>query len=234
MRDLIKKRAQIGTTLTWLIAFTIIFFMLIIFVGGSALLSLKKGVPSVSESNPNSKSINLSWRSVEPSGVDFGDLALERDLVSFLNMPSGAGGQSFGDLIQGFDPGVYSNPRLMSDSDIQAHEEMKLLYESAVANFDELYGECYVICLEFRTASGGGFESITSNQIIIGKECNPKTEKAYGRLRGYYGCYVTSSNAKGVFNYAKIELHPDRDSERVVHVKMLKGVLQQAGYPTNA
>ncbi len=224
-----NKKAQIGTTITWVVAFTIIFFMLLILIGGSALLALKKSVPDVSANNPNSKSTDLTWKVVEPSGIDFGDEALQRELITFLNKPL-ENGERMGDLIGSFDSGIYSNPRLMGDSEIQGNEKMKLFYETAVKNFDEIYADCYVLCLEFRTQGGGDFKSITGNQIIVGKECAPKTSEIYGRLRGEYSCYVSNYNVGGMFNYARVDLHPDRNDGRVVAVKILKGGLKLAAY----
>lgn len=82
-----NNRGQLGTTLTWIPAFLIIFFMMLIFVGISASIAGQKLLPVVGEGK--------SEIEIEES---FGDLRTQKFLVAILQFENEKG-ESLKELI---------------------------------------------------------------------------------------------------------------------------------------
>jgi hypothetical protein len=72
-----NKKAQIGDTLTWFMAFIIIFFIIILFITASIIISGQKEMPIL---GIGGNSISVSQNSLE-------DLELDRNLIKILNTP---------------------------------------------------------------------------------------------------------------------------------------------------
>lgn len=76
---MINKKSQIGSTLTWLVAFFIIFFIIIIFLSFTALISAKKIISSGSD--------------VGIEKYDSSVLKAQRHFLNFLNSPAKVNGK---------------------------------------------------------------------------------------------------------------------------------------------
>lgn len=136
-----NKKGQIAETLTWVAAFLVIFFVMLIFIGGAAVLSGNKKVTSASLITIGGKNDNLGGERGIPTGYDAGDLDLQRELGTFLRMSVNAGG----DKVEIWN--LISNAGNWNIVSASAHEL-----------FDPVYQGCYVICF------GNG-------QIITGANC---------------------------------------------------------------
>ena len=75
-----NQKAQIGSTLNWVIAFIIILFIVIIFTSVAALLSANKSLSSV-DIRGNSGHNEIS---IEGEETITNNLKSQRDLISFL------------------------------------------------------------------------------------------------------------------------------------------------------
>lgn len=207
------RKAQIATTFTWIIAMFIIVFMIILFFAGVAMLLGLKVFPFVSSIFWGSKSVGLSDELTSPSGYDPGDLELQRSAMVFLSQWHEYKDKNVSSLylLANLDKSIYEKDSQLSESEIAESEAYKTFYESSKSFFGELYDECYVVCLEFRTL---GDEQLIGKQVLVGKNCNA----------GSYDCYVSSANIRGdFFNYAKVDTYLRDDI--FVEMKLLKGAL---------
>ena len=146
-----NKKAQIGATMTWMLAFVIIFFIMVVFAVISVVFSVKKVVmPTDVLFNTEANEIVVGT-STELSSLDYG---LSRNLLVFLESYVKDKGYMY-DLI-----GIYVN---------SGQEEISnSIQENAVKYFDSQYGKsCYHICLM-------AIKDGKSNNImeISGKECS--------------------------------------------------------------
>src|SRR3989344_4543927 len=89
-----NKKAQIGATLTWFVAFIVIFFAMILFIGVVSILSAGR-TPSESQFSYGGKTISLSDTPGVPVGYDSGDLGLQGDLNSFLSAQTEDGNENY-------------------------------------------------------------------------------------------------------------------------------------------
>jgi len=79
----IGKKAQLGATLTWFVAFIVIFFIMFLFTGATALLAVQKNVPIISWfTGAGENKISVGAYSTE--------IEMQRNLIFFLNMPTEA------------------------------------------------------------------------------------------------------------------------------------------------
>ena len=182
-----NRKAAIASTLTWFIAFVIVFFMMIIYLVGVGVLSKQKSAPEISASMAGSKMGMLSDNLAEPSGYDPGDLELQRALATFLNSESEFNGKSVSmeDMISNLGTDVYRKS-IMGTSEIKGNPEYNKIYESATTFFDNMKspywpdGACYVLCLDFREELGTiGYEP-TGTQVIVGAKCLYGGKDIYG------------------------------------------------------
>ncbi|HUS50688.1 MAG TPA: hypothetical protein VMZ91_11015 [Candidatus Paceibacterota bacterium] len=77
-KNIINKKAQIGATLTWIVAFLIIFFIMILFISTTIIISAKK---------TSILSLSFSQKETTITSHITGDFAVQRNLISFLNKP---------------------------------------------------------------------------------------------------------------------------------------------------
>lgn len=215
-----NRRGQTGGTLTWAIAFVIIFFITILFLGSNFLINSVKAGSSIIEVSYVGKSASLAEERTEPVGYDVGDLELQRDLMAFLDSRTNFDGNlvSLKELASSFDKSVYEKEKLFSSDEIKTNGLFKTFYEKAAGFFDNLYDNCYVLCIDF------GDVNKKIEQTIAGKNCNPKKEDIYQRARELYSCHISKYYVSGTFNYAKIEL-PSKNSYGMMTIKLLKGNL---------
>lgn len=221
-----NKKAQAGTTITWVFAFVIIFFILFVFAVSSVLFAVHTEISSeISTLMSGSKSYFISAVASEPKGFDPGDLAAQRELSAFLNSENELNGAniSMRDLISSFDGSVYTQ-RLNYD-EIKKNEKYNLFYQSGTSFFDKIYDECYILCLEFKR----GEEPATTNSLV-GMKCPQGSTGEDIYLRPlYFDCSVSSSSVpSGVFSYASFELPSVGASKEIsARIKLLKGGVSQ-------
>src|SRR3990172_4937819 len=199
------RRAQIGTTLTWFVAFLIIFFVLILFVIATALFSIN--APSFSKAE--GKAANLpNYPQEAIIGFDPGDLGLKRELFAFLNERVSSG-LLVKEHMQSFDESVYNKNIRFTKEEIEDNSNYKIFYDSATSFFDKAYSECYVMCLEFGSAKP------VNKQVIAGKDC-PQTKNVY------YDCFVSRAYIpSGIFNYAEYDM--TLINGKKMKIKLLRG-----------
>jgi hypothetical protein len=220
----IGKKAQIGATLTWFPAFLIIVFLMALFIIASALFSVTKSVHYIPISEINGKSANLEFAPGEPKGYDSGDSALKRDMVSFLNSEVDLQGSKVyvKDLISSFDESVYGVNHRFSAEEVESHLDYKVFYNSTKSFFDNLYDECYVMCLYFEKKDSRGLPS--NKQVIVGKNCSSQEVLEYDCYVSYD--YITSE----VFNYAELSVPSKSADYNPTKIKMLKGGISGVYY----
>lgn len=221
-----NRRAQIGSAITWFFSFVIVFFLLILFGIAGALFALQQSAPTVSPLMIGSKSVNINLAPAEPSGYDPGDLALQSDIITFLNSESEYLGArvSMGNLVGTFDRNIYGAGQFNSGQ-IKENANYKIFYDNATTFFDRIYDECYVLCLEF--TDSGSIEPRKS-QVIIGAKCPMRYssgEDIYSRDFKFYGCFAsTRYTPSGNFNYAVVELPPLGENQQVsTRIRMMRG-----------
>lgn len=78
----IGKKAQLGATLTWFVAFIVIFFIMFLFTGATALLASQKNIPIISWF------IGAGESKISVDAASSIEMRMQRDLVLFLNMPA--------------------------------------------------------------------------------------------------------------------------------------------------
>lgn len=146
-----SRKAQSGATMTWVIAFVIIFFILVVFAAISIVFSVKKVVmPTDVLFNTDANEIVVGT-STELSSVDYG---ISRNLLVFLESYVKDKGYML-DLI-----GICVK--------FGQEEISNSIKEGAAKYFDSQYGKsCYHICLI-------GIKDGKSNNImeISSKECS--------------------------------------------------------------
>lgn len=76
--NVVFKKGQVGLTLTWFTAFIVIFFIMLLFVAMSSILTLKKVLPFYGE---GFNEVQIS------SGKDLGSLDNQKKLIYLLNSP---------------------------------------------------------------------------------------------------------------------------------------------------
>ena len=108
------KKGQVGLTLSWLAAFIFIFFIMLFFLAASVAMASLRGIPVVSWlAGYERNEINLNENAP-------GDMALERNLIGFINSPAEFEGNfvTVGELASG---------RLFADKESGRAEKFNLL-----------------------------------------------------------------------------------------------------------
>ncbi len=164
-KNKINKKAQIGSTLTWIIATIIIFILILVYVAGVFWLSEKKQI---------FKSNNVVYSDTD-SQINFIELVnllesplIIKDLDIFYSLDSiytGYKNPDYGDLIDYYTKGL--DNKLIEDSE-------KEILKRKIQNHFEKKGYSFVVCFKgldiFETGSKINCNDLYKNFVLLNTE----------------------------------------------------------------
>ncbi len=182
------KKGDIGTTMTWVPAFVIIFFLVTLFILGVVILA---GTKKITFQDNEIKIENYLQGEQSELNYPIRDLKLANDINSFLLVPL----KKDTDLIL-----IEDLLRNIGKGD---NDNYKLLEDNAVSFYDGIYDECYSICIDFSYNS----EAQETKQIL-GSACK---EEFYScgelRINKYSSLLYSDAKIKSKDDYFFVKLY---------------------------
>lgn len=184
-----RKRGQIGATLTWFAAFLIIFFIMIIYLSATAALAVARKA-----------SVTARENEIGLKEYKTGDLEVQRNLEGFLNSDIDADGSKtmiknlaksklFSEIKALQVANIYSTGEIKDKAE---YKNIKTFYESTTGFFDKLYDSCYLMCVYFEEDRKTKF-----SQGFLGLKCSGSAENIYERQPNYYSYYSCTDLDEG-------------------------------------
>jgi len=211
-----SKKSQVSATLTWIVAFVIIAFIIILYLSIAAGIAGKRNIPILSEF--------YSKSSLEVDTENKNDYSANTILQSYLNSPVDYQGKSMkmSDFIVFAQGNIFSVKKtsltvamdFRGIRDSGNYEQFIIFYEKSANYFDKIYDKCYVLCL-FKPS----IESTIKKEPllfypprVVGKNC-PTAQgvkeavniELYGRQPDNYNCnsLASASDSSRLFDSAE-------------------------------
>lgn len=217
-----NKKSQVGMTMTWVVAFIVIFFILILFLAIVSGLAAKRNVPLISLFYDTSSSLEISKEAHD-------DISANKELTRFLESPVQYNGEprTMKEFLILSKDKLFSVPTTPDGNlnfiQIKANQEyadFTSFYTSTASFFDKTYNKCYVVCL-FRNDLKKQFKVFYPPRVVGGwcplgagalgpggKAIKSNIDNIFERRPNSYDCDSLSSDLnsevwKRLYDYAE-------------------------------